>query len=147
MSSKPLLKKHLGVTLDGKLTLDEHVNNVLSKVNQTIDLLRKLQNLLPMSTLITIYKAFGRPHLDYGDFLCDQIYNSSFNNRLKSNYYNACLALTGAIRWSSKEKIHQELGFESIRVRLWYRKLCFFHKAFNNKHACSISFQFQSHKT
>ena len=85
-------------TLDGKLTLDEHVNNVLSKVNQTIDLLRKLQNLLPMSTLITIYKAFGRPHLDYGDFLCDQIYNSSFNNRLKSNYYNACLALTGAIR-------------------------------------------------
>ena len=73
MSSKPLLKKHLGVTLDDKFTFDEHVNNVLNRVNQTIDLLRKLQNLLPVSTLITIYKAFGRPHLDCGDFLCNQI--------------------------------------------------------------------------
>lgn len=73
MSSKPLLKKHLGVTLDDKFTFDEHVKNVLNRVNQTIDLLRKLQNLLPVSTLITIYKAFGRPHLHYGDFLCNQI--------------------------------------------------------------------------
>ena len=84
-----------------------------------------------MSTLIAIYKAFVKPHLEYGD----QTFNSSFNEKLESNRYNACLALTGAIRGSLTEKIYQELGFESIRVRRCYRNLCFFDKALNNKHA------------
>ena len=75
-------QKHLGVTLDVKVTFDEHVNNVLNKVNKAIGLLRKLQNLLSRSTLITIYKAFVRPHLDYGDILFDQTYNSSFHEKL-----------------------------------------------------------------
>ena len=127
-------QKHLGVTLDVKLTFDEHLNNVLNKVNKTIGLLRKLQNLLSRSTLITIYKAFVRPHLDYGDILFDQTYNSSFHEKLESIQYNACLALTGAIRGSSKEQIDQELGFESLRIRQWYRKLCLFYKVLNNEH-------------
>ena len=119
-------QKHLGVTLDVKLTFDKHLNNALNKVNKTIGLLRKLQNLLSGSTLITIYKAFVRPHLDYGDVLFDQTYNSYFHEKLELIQYDACLALTGAIRGSSKEKIYQELGFESLRVRRWYRKLCLF---------------------
>ena len=44
------------------------------------------------------------------------------------------MAFTGAIRLSSKEKIYQELGFESLRVRRWYRKLCLFDKVLNNEH-------------
>ena len=36
-------QKHLGVTLDVKLTFDEHLNHVLNKVNKTIDLLRKFK--------------------------------------------------------------------------------------------------------
>ena len=90
--------------------------------------------MLSRSTLITIYKAFVKPHLDYRDILFDQIYNSSFHEKLESIQYNVCLALTGAIRGSSKEKIYQELGFESLRVRRWYRKLCLFYKVLNNEH-------------
>ena len=119
-------QKHLGVTLDVSL---EHLNNVLNKVNKTIGLLRKLQNLLSRSTLITVYTAFVRPHLDYGDILFDETYNSSFREKLESIQYNACLALTGAIRGSSKEKLYQELGFESLRIRRWYRKLRLFIKS------------------
>ena len=62
-------QKYLGETLDVKLTVDEHLSSVLNKVNKTIGLLRKLQKLLSRSTFITIYKAFVRPHLDYGDIL------------------------------------------------------------------------------
>ena len=49
MSYKPL-QKHLGVTLDVKLTFKEHLNNS-PKINKTVGLLRKLQNLLSSSTL------------------------------------------------------------------------------------------------
>ena len=53
-------QKHLGITLNFKLTFEEHLLNVLKKVNKTIVLLRKLQNLLPRTTLITFYTAFVR---------------------------------------------------------------------------------------
>ena len=47
--------------------------------------------------------------------------------------YNACLAITGAIRGTSTEKIYQELGLESLKSRRWFRKLCHFYKIFNDK--------------
>ena len=43
------------------------------KVNKTIGLIRKLQNVLPRSAWMTIYKAFVRPHLDYGDKIYDEV--------------------------------------------------------------------------
>ena len=75
-------QKHLGVILDVKLTFGEHLKNVFNKTNKTIGLLRKLINLLPRETLVTIYKAFVRPHLDYGDVLYDQACNNSFHAKI-----------------------------------------------------------------
>ena len=96
-------------------------------------LLLKLHNFLPRAALITIYKAFIRPHLDYGDILYDQAYNMSFHQKLESIQYNACLAITGAIRGTSKEKLYQEIGLESLQLRRWYRKLGMFYKIFKSK--------------
>ena len=67
-------------------------------------------------TLMNIYKAFVRPHLDYDDVLYEQVFNSFFHEKLESVQYNACLALTGVIQGTTK-KIYQELGLESHRVR------------------------------
>ena len=64
-------QKHLGLTLDNRLTFDEHLTNVSNKISKTIGLLRKLQNILPRPALLTIYKCFIRPHLDYGDIIYD----------------------------------------------------------------------------
>ena len=43
------------------------------------------------------------------------------------------MAITGTIRGSSREKIYQELGLESLQQRRWYRKLCYFLKLTKNK--------------
>ena len=110
------------------------LKNVFDKANKTTGLLRKLSNLLPRQALVTIYKAFVRPHLDYGDVLYDQAFNNSFHAKMESIQYNACLAITGPIRGTSREKIYQELGLESLHLRLRYRKLCLFYKVFKNKH-------------
>ena len=53
--------------LDKKLNFEEHLSKVESNVNKTIGIIRKLQNVLPRSALLTISKSFIRPHLDYGD--------------------------------------------------------------------------------
>ena len=62
-------QKHPGMYLGTKLNFQEHLNNILSKVNKTIGLLRKLQTFLPRQSLVKAYKAFIRPHLDYGDVI------------------------------------------------------------------------------
>ena len=49
---------------------------------------------------------------------------------MESIQYNAALAITAAIRGTSREKLYKELGLESIRKRRWYRKLCYFFKIF-----------------
>ena len=114
---------YLGFILDVKLTFEKHLKNVFNKTNKTIGLLKKLSNLLPRQALVTIYKAFIRPHLDYGDVLYDQAFNNSFHAKMESIQYNACLAIIGAIRGMSREKIYQELGLESLQLCRWYKKL------------------------
>ena len=101
----------------------EHLEIIFEKVSKTIGLLRKRQNLLSRKSLITVYKSFVRPHMDYGDIIYNQAYNASFHRKLESIQYNAALAITGAIRGTSKEKLYQELGVESLKQRRWYRKL------------------------
>ena len=50
------------------------------------------------------------------------------------------MAITVAIRGTSKEKIYQELGLESLQLRRWYRKLAVFYKIYENKSPFSEGF-------
>ena len=68
-------QKHLGVVLNNRLSFEDHLKMISNKVNKTIALLCKLQNIQPRSTLLNICKSFIRPHLDYGDIIYDQVYN------------------------------------------------------------------------
>ena len=82
----------------------------VKNISKTTGLLRKVQGMLPRTSLIRIYESFVRPHLDYGDIICDQIFNESFHQRIESIQYNVTIAKTGAIRCTSSEKLRQGLG-------------------------------------
>ena len=58
-------QKLLGMFLDSKLNFGEHLKYITSKVNNSIGLLHRLQLILPRRLLLTVYKPFIRPHLDY----------------------------------------------------------------------------------
>ena len=123
----------IGMEFDTRLDFNLHLKNVQNKVNKTIGLLRKLQDTLTRPSLITIFKSFIRPIVDYGDIIYDRAYNTSFHQNIESIQYNAALAITGAVRGTSREKLCQELGFESLQKRRWYRKLCCLFKIINNR--------------
>ena len=55
--------------------------------------------------LLTIYKSFVRPHLDYSGIVYDRLNNESFISKLEQVQYNAALELTGAIKCSSRSKL------------------------------------------
>ena len=79
-----LFQKRLGLTLDIKLNFSEHIKSITNKISKTMAFLRKFQQILPMSTLLTIYKTFIRSRLDYADIIYDQAYNSAFHDKLES---------------------------------------------------------------
>ena len=61
--------KHLGLKLDEKLNFRKHSKGKFAIVNKGIGMLKKLNNYLPRHFLVTLYKAFIRPHLDYADII------------------------------------------------------------------------------
>ena len=104
----------------------------MSKANKGIGILRKLHNVLPRSSLITIYKSIIRPHLDYGAIIFDQPENESFCKKIESVKCNATPAITGAIQGTSREELYKKLGLEILKSRRWLKKLCGFCKIKNN---------------
>ena len=78
-----------------------------------------------------MYKLYVRPHLDYGDVVYHN-QNSSLMSKLESTQYAEALAVSGAWRRTNTDKLFEELGWESLVHRRWYRRLCLFYKIMNN---------------
>ena len=62
-------RKHLDLTFDSRLSFEKYLTAMGAKVSRNMALLRQLQHILPRHALITIYKSFIHPYLDYGDIL------------------------------------------------------------------------------
>ena len=99
------------MVLDKKLTFNHHLKEKISKENKGMGLITRLYPYLPRKTLVNIYKAFVRPHLDYGDIIYDNQSNDTFCQKIESVQHNAGLAITGAIRGTSREKLVRILLF------------------------------------
>ena len=99
-----------------------------------IGIIGKLRSILPRNTLLTFYKSFVRPNVDYCYFIYDQPYNESSSNNLEKLQYNAALAITGALKGTSKLKIYEKLGLESLKFRRCMRCLCVLYKIKTRDH-------------
>ena len=76
---------------------------------------------------MTIYELFSRTHLDYGDVIYDRASNELLippNSWISST----AIAITGAMRGSSFEKVFQGLDPETLKSRSRLRKFCRFYK-------------------
>ena len=97
---------------------------------------------MPVKILNQLYKTFIRPHLDY----CDVIYHiphivNIFDHSISLNpameriervQYQAALAVTGTWKGTNRNKLYDELGWESLSDRRWCRQLILFFKIHNN---------------
>ena len=96
---------------------------------------------------VRIYKSFLKPNSGYGDIVYDQPSNDAFSSQ--TIQYNATftgisgaftgitivmtIAIAGAIKDTSCEKLHQEIGLEYLQKRRWMRRLCLFYKVVSTK--------------
>ena len=81
----------------------------MSKTYKDIAVLRKLQNIMSRNSLLTIYKSFIRPHLDYGDIIYHQPNSGRLCQKIESIQYQAALVITGTVHGASQTKLYNEL--------------------------------------
>ena len=130
--------KHLGLILDSKLYFDKHVNENIIKAKKVIAIIKHLSRFLPLKALDQMYKTLVRSHLDS----CDTIYQipplnspstsgitlSLIMGKVERTQHQAALAITGTWQGSSRTKLYEELGWESLSDRRWSRRILQIHK-------------------
>ena len=123
--------KHLGLVLESKLMFTKHINGIITNARKCIGVIKHLAPYLPLRSCDQIYKMYVRPHLDY----CDTIYHiptikNDFESSLTLNYqmntlertqYQAALAVSGAQKGTNRNKIYEELGWETLDQRRMMR--------------------------
>ena len=81
--------------------------------------MKKLSLILSRKSLLTIYKSFVSPNIDYADIIYDKPLNESVQRKTEMVHYSAALIITGAFKGISRDKIYQQLGLESLADRRW----------------------------
>ena len=138
--------KHLGLILDNKLSFFSHINNKLSKAKQGLGIMKQLKKWVSYSVLENIYKLYIRPHLDYGDVVYHTTdinidrtspftfeTNSLIGSKIESIQYTAARIITGAWKGTSRKKLYDNIGWESLHDRRTARRLHIFYETFNSK--------------
>ena len=119
--------KHLGVILTYNLSWDEHLNSIIKQVNLKLSMIYNVRQ-LSRRTLDIMFKMHVRSCIDY----CIQVFGPSLNltqiDKLDKLQYRAARIATMAMKFTSKQKLFIELGWESIEKRIEYLSLCLFHK-------------------
>lgn len=62
-------EKDLGVTFDPNLKFDKHIHKAVNKANQMLGLIKRSFRNMCKDTFTKLYKAFVRPHLEYGSII------------------------------------------------------------------------------
>ena len=81
-----------------------------------------------------MYKLYVRPHLDHGYVIYhrdDPEMNSGLTKHLESVQYSAALAVAGAWKGTSYDKLLDELEWEYLYHRRWFRRLSHFYSIVN----------------
>ena len=135
-------QKHLGLILESSLSFEKHLDEKIIKAKKNVGILKHLSKFLPLKTLDQMYKALVRSHLDY----CDIIYHvpskyepsrgiklTTQMEKVERVQYQAAVAITGVWKTSSRVKLYEELGWESLDDRRRCRRILQVHKIVNNK--------------
>ena len=60
-------EKDVGVTIDNKLSFEQHISDKLNKANSIVGLIRRTFEYLDMKTLRLLYTSLAWPYLEYAN--------------------------------------------------------------------------------
>ncbi|MES9993744.1 MAG: reverse transcriptase domain-containing protein, partial [Candidatus Thiodiazotropha sp.] len=123
--------KHLGLYFSNDCTWHQHINYITQKAWIRINIMRKLKFKLDRKSLETIYIAFIRPLLEYGDVIWDNC--SQYEKQELDKIQNeAARIATGTTKLVSISALYEEILWDSLELRRKNHKLSLFYKMTHN---------------
>ena len=108
--------KYLGITLDAKLTFNDHVKKCHKAASHKLSLLRRIRPLLTTYAAVQIYKTMILPLLEYGNALYGPA-NKTLLNKLQVTQ-NKCLKVALALpKRTPTTQIHEQCGLQRLSTR------------------------------
>lgn len=104
--------KYLGIMLDKKLTLSEHVDYMCRKISQKIGVLRKIRQNVSMNCAVKVYNVIIKPHFEYCGsilFTCPEyqkkrlqvLQNRAMRIIIKCDRYTPVTFMLNSLNWLS----------------------------------------------
>ena len=121
------LHKHLGIIFQSNLDWTAQINDICIKANRKLSVLRSVKQ-LSRKTLDLLYKLTVRSLIDYSLPIFANNLKLTEIKRLENLQYRAARVVTGALNFTSRERLFEELGWETIANRTKFLGLCMFHK-------------------
>jgi hypothetical protein len=124
--------KHLGIWLTPTLCWSRHVQHICSKANSKLAILRSVKY-LSRSVLDILYKQQIRSVIDYGLLIFYTTLKQADIVKLNRIQYRSARLVTGALPFTSRIKLDQDLGWEDLSTRAEMLGLSLYHKiAYDN---------------
>ena len=111
--------KFLGVTLDSRLSFNEHINNIVSSCQKRVNILRMLGGTEfggDRKTLLMLYKSLVRSILEYNSFVFDSACQTS-KLKLERIQNAGVRAATGALRETPITSLLTDSGLCPLQTR------------------------------
>jgi len=137
--------KLLGVTIDNKLSFNEHVAEVIRKVSNQLQVMKRHKRLIPQTAKIILYKAYFLPHLNY----CSLVWHhcGKRNADKLENLNQRCLRFVFNDFQSNYENLLKKINLKSLQQSRYCELLILIHKAIHNSSPTYISSIFKERKS
>ena len=121
------IHRHLGVFLSSNLDWSKQINDVCLRATRKLSVLRNVK-FLKRNTLDMLYKITVRSVIDYALPIYANNLKLTEIARLDRIQYKAGKLVCGALHFTSREKLNNELGWENFHTRIKFLGLSLFHK-------------------
>ena len=110
-------EKLLGVTIDGKLSFQEHINGMCTKASQKLNALSRLSSYMSLEKRRVIMKAFVTSHFAYCPLVW-MLHNRTLNNKINRIHERALRVV-----YQNKTLTFDELLLKDNSIRVHHKNL------------------------
>ena len=83
---KVSLFKYLGIVINNRLTWQDHVDQMFSKINKKLGLLKRIRYCLPLDARLLFFNSYVLPLFDYSDIVWGDRYGGP-QRQYRNIYY------------------------------------------------------------
>ena len=123
--------RYLGIKLASDFTWSDHVEHVISKVNQRLGLLRRIKHLLPFTARLLFYNSLVLPIFDYADLVWGDKNNVELMNDLQVLQNKAAKIILDRQLYSSSSDALVALKWLNLEQRRFYHRCIYVYKCIN----------------